>query len=194
MIRILTVGVLSMVLAASAASAQTPATPGPGVVTRSATPTVSEPVRSAVPARAGGAVLPGTQETAFATIQGNALDSKRGILPDTPLRLRDARTGRIIGYQRTDKSGLFEFRSVDPGSYVVELLGANDAVLAASQLVNVNAGETVTTVVQLPFRLPPLGGLFGHTTAQAIAITAAAAATGVLSAATTTDVSADGTH
>ena len=67
-------------------------------------------------------------------------------------------------------------------------------MLAASQLVNLNAGETVTTVVQLPFRLPPLGGLFGHTTAQAIAITAAAAATGVLSAATTIDVSADGTN
>jgi len=193
MIRILTVGVLSIALAASAASAQTPAA-GPGVVTRSATPTVSEPVRSAVPARAGGAVLPGTQETAFATIQGSALDSTRGILPDAPVRLRDARIGRIIGYQRTDKSGLFEFRSVDPGSYIVELLGANDAVLAASQLVNVNAGETATTVVQLPFRLPPLGGLFGHTTAQAIAITAAAAATGVLGVATTTDVSADGTN
>jgi hypothetical protein len=151
-------------------------------------------VRSAVPARTGGALLPGTQETAFATIQGSALDSKRGILPDSPLRLRDARTGRIISSQRTDKSGLFEFRAVDPGSYIVELMGAADAVLAASQLVNVNSGETVTTVVQLPFRLPPLGGLFGHTTAQAIAIISAAAATGVLSAATTTDVSADGTN
>ncbi len=109
-------------------------------------------------------------------------------------RLRDARTGRIVSTQTTDKAGLFEFPAIDPGSYIAELLGAADTVLAASQLINVNAGETVTTAVQLPFRLPPLGGLLGHTTAQAIAITTAAAATGVLSAATTTNVSDDGTN
>ena len=114
--------------------------------------------------------------------------------PTAPYGFATPGLGRIISTQRTDKSGLFEFRAVDPGSYIVELLGAADTVLAASQLINVNAGETVSTVVKLPFRLPPLGGLFGHTTAQAIAITSAAAATGVLNAATTTDVSADGTN
>ncbi len=139
-------------------------------------------------------VLPGTRATAFSTIQGSALDSKRSILPDSAVRLRDARAGRIVSAQTTDKSGLFEFRDLDPGSYIVELLGVADTVLAASQLININAAETVTTVVQLPFRLPALGGLFGHTTAQAIAITTAAAATGVLNAATTTDVSDDGTN
>ena len=194
MIRILTVGVSIAIGVSAAASAQTPATPVPAVVTRSATPTVSaEAVRAGVPAR-GPAVLPGTRATAFSTIQGSALDSKRGILPDSPVRLRDARTGRIVSTRTTDKAGLFEFPAIDPGSYIVELLGAADTVLAASQLINVNAGETVTTVVQLPFRLPPLGGLLGHTTAQAIAITTAAAATGVLSAATTTNVSDDGTN
>jgi hypothetical protein len=180
----------------SAASAQTSATAAPAVVAQSANPTVPAPaVRAAVPPRAGARpVLPGTRETAFSTVQGNALDSVNGILPDTPVRLRDARAGRIISSQRTDKSGLFEFRSVDPGSYIVELLGAGDAVLAASQLINVNAGEAVSTLVKLPFRLPAFGGLLGHTTAQAIAITSAAAATGVLNAATTTNVSADGTN
>jgi hypothetical protein len=158
-------------------------------------PTVSTGARTAVPARAGApAVLPGTRETAFATIRVNALDSTGGILPDSPVRLRDARLGRIIGTQRTDKSGVFEFRGVDPGSYIAELLGPTDSVLAASQLINVNAGEAVSAVVKLPFRLPLLGGFLGHTTAQAIAITSAAAATGVLYAATTTDVSSDGTN
>ncbi len=66
----------------------------------------------------------GLRKQRFATIQGNALDSRRGILPDSPVRLRDARSGRIIGAQRTDKSGQFEFRAVDPGSYIVELLGS----------------------------------------------------------------------
>jgi len=195
MTRILFVG-LSIVIGVPAASAQTSAAAAPAVVTQSAIPTVTAgPARAAVPARAGAlAVLAGTRETAFSTIQGNALDSSNGILPDSPVRLRDARIGRIIGTQRTDKSGAFEFRGVDPGSYIVELLGTADAVLAASQLINVNAGDAVSAVVKLPFRLPPLGGLLGHTTAQAIAIVSAAAATGVLNAATTTDVSSDGTN
>jgi hypothetical protein len=195
MVRIWSVG-LCVAIGISAASAQTSTTAVPAVVTQSATPTVPvAAARAAVPARAGApAVLPGTQESAFATIQGTALDSANGVLPDSPVRLRDARIGRIVAAQRADKSGLFDFRAVDPGSYIVELLGAGDTVLAASQLINVNAGEVVSTVVKLPFRLPALGGLLGHTTAQAIAITAAAAATGVLNAATTTDVSADGTN
>lgn len=194
MIRILSVGVC-IAVSVSAASAQTSAATAPAVVARSANPTPAGAARAAVSARTGApAVLPGTRETAFSTIQGNALDSTSGILADSPVRLRDARLGRIISAQRTDKSGLFEFRAVDPGSYIVELLGTADAVLAASQLINVNAGEAVSAVVKLPFRIPPLGGLLGHSTAQAIAITSAAAATGVLNAATTTDVSSDGTN
>ena len=195
MVRIWSVG-LCIAIGASAASAQTSTTTTGAAVAQSATPTVPTAAsRGAVPTRAGApAVLPGTRETAFSTIQGTALDSANRILPDSPVRLRDARLGRINGTQRTDKAGLFEFRAVDPGSYIVELLGAGDAVLAASQLINVNADEVVSAVVKLPFRLPPLGGLLGHTTAQAIAITSAAAATGVLNAATTTDVSADGTN
>jgi hypothetical protein len=194
MTRILFVG-LCITIGVPAAWAQTSATTAPAVVTRSAIPTVTAgPARAAVPARAGAPVLPGTRETAFSTIQGNAFDSTNGILPDSPVRLRDARIGRIITTQRTDKSGVFEFRRVDPGSYIVELLGASDSVLAASQLINVNAGEAVSAVVKLPFRLARFGGLLGHTTGQAIAITSAAAATGVLNAATTTDVSSDGTN
>ena len=191
MTRILLVGAC-VATAVTVTSAQTSNTAARGVVTRPATPTAATgavPVRAAAPA-----VLPGTRETAFSMIRGNALDSVNGILADSPVRLRDARLGRIVGTQLTDKTGVFEFRAVDPGSYVVELLGNTDTVLAASQLINVNAGETASVVVKLPFRLPPWGGLFGHSTAQAIAITSAAAATGVLNAATTTDVSSDGTN
>ena len=39
---------------------------------------------------------------------------------------------------------------------------ANDqTVLAASQLINVNAGEAVSTLVKLPFRIPPFAGMLG---------------------------------
>lgn len=133
-----------------------------------------------VPPRRISPLLPGTRPNVFTTIQGNALNATNGALPDTIVRLRDARAGRIMDVQITDKSGLFAFRTVDPGSYIVELVGADQAVLAASQILNVNAGEAVSAVVKLPFRASPLGGLLGHTAASAASVSSAAAASGIL--------------
>lgn len=160
-------GILATV-ACLPASAQTPAA---GQSARAIEPNV----RTGPPR-----ILPGTRATAFTTIQGNALDSANGPLPDSLVRLRDARFGRIVASQRTDKSGLFAFRTVDPGSYVVELLGGNQAVVGTSQLLNVAAGEAVSAVVKMPFRIPPFAGVLGHSVAQAVTITSAAAASGVL--------------
>jgi len=125
-------------------------------------------------------LLPGTRPGAFATIQGNALTSTNGHLSDSLVRLRDARYGRIVGYQITDKAGLFAFRSVDPGIYLVEIMGPDQSVLAASELLTVNAGDTVTAVVKLPFQIAPLAGPVA-TTSKAAVVTTAAAAIGVLS-------------
>jgi hypothetical protein len=131
-------------------------------------------------ARSVSRVLPGTRESAFTIVQGNALNSSNGPLPDSLVRLRDARYGRIVTEQLTDKAGVFQFRQVDPGAYVVELIDDHRTVLAASELVIVNAGETGSAVVKLPFRVAPLGGLLGHTMQQALAVMSAAAASGVL--------------
>src|SRR5436190_9888713 len=62
--------------------------------------------------------LADTRVTAYTTIQGNALDSLNAALPNSPVRLRDARYGRIVSSQLTDNAGLFLFSSVDPGSYI----------------------------------------------------------------------------
>lgn len=181
--------VTALALPAHAQQAATPAARSKAVRARPAAAgaagrVAATPTRSNTPL-----VLPGTPETAFTTIQGNALDSANQMLPDSPVRLRDARLGRIVDRQVTDKSGLFAFRTVDPGSYVVELLSSDNTVLAASQVLNVNAGEAVSAIVKLPFRIPPFGGLFGHSAAQALTVTSAAAATGVLTQAATSDVS-----
>ena len=97
------------------------------------------------------------------------------------VRLRDARFGRIVDNQRTDKSGLFSFKAIDPGSYIVEVMANDQTVLAASQLLNVNAGEAVSAVVKLPFRIPPFAGILGQgtSTPTAIAVATEAAASGV---------------
>jgi hypothetical protein len=151
---------------------------------------VSTPSRATRPAlspRARASVIPGTPESAFTRIQGNALNSTDGPLPNSVVRLRDVRLGHIVDSQVTDRSGLFEFRSVDPGSYVVELMGDDQTILAASQLLNINAGEALSAVVKLPFRVPPFAGLLGHSAPQAATVISAAAAAGVLATQVTVD-------
>jgi hypothetical protein len=150
-------------------------------------PSTSKPSVRPVPRSVVPRVLGGTGEKAFATIQGGALSATSAAQPDSPVRLRDARLGRIVETQRTDRSGLFAFRAVDPGSYVVELLSNDQRVLAASQVLHVNAGETITAVVRLPFRDAPLKGLLGHSTPQIATIVSAAAASGVLATQVTAD-------
>jgi hypothetical protein len=124
--------------------------------------------------------LPGTNGRAFSTIGGNALDNAGAGMPNVTVRLRDARNGRVVESQVTDAHGQFAFRSVDRGSYIVEIVGANEAVLAASQLLNVNAGDALTAVVKLPFRIPPFAGVLGHTTQSGVVVAALAASAEVL--------------
>lgn len=129
-----------------------------------------------------GRLLPGTKAGLLSTIQGNALNATNGSLPDSVVRLRDARFGRIVDTQMTDKSGLFAFKVLDPGSYIVEIVNPSDsAVLAASQLISVNIGEAVSAVVKLPFRAASYGGILGTTAPQAVAVTTSAATSGILS-------------
>ena len=127
---------------------------------------------------------------AFSTIIGNALDSTDGQLANVVVRLRDARFGRIVESQYTDKSGIFTFKALDPGSYIVEILANDETILAASQLMNVNAGETASTVVKLPFKVPPFAGMMGtSTTPSAYALVLEAAATGITALVPTAPIS-----
>jgi hypothetical protein len=133
------------------------------------------------PAQTPAPRLASSTRTDVSTIlQGNALTSTNGSLPDATLRLRDARLGRIVGTTTTDKLGFFSFRVMEPGSYIVELIGADQALLAASQILNINSGDRVSAIVKLPFRIQPLAGVLGHTVQSAAIVTATAAASGVL--------------
>ena len=126
----------------------------------------------------------------IAMIQGNALDSTNGAMNDTIVRLRDARFGRIVDTQLTDRAGLFTFKAMDPGAYIVEMVAKNESVLAASQLLNVNAGEAISAVVKLPFRAPALAGVVGNASApSATAIAMEAAAGGISSVIPTAPIS-----
>src|SRR5438309_1510667 len=86
-------------------------------------------------------------------IQGNALSALSAPLANATMRLRDVRSGRATDTTITDKAGLFVFHRVEPGSYIVELVGHDQTILAASQILNVNAGDLLSTIVKLPFRI-----------------------------------------
>ena len=144
-------------------------------------------VRSVV--RASAPRPQAVRTTSRTTIQGNALDATNGNLPNAVVRLRDARFGRIVDTEFTDKSGLFTFRTLDPGSYIVELMGHNSSVLAASQILNIEAGEIVSAIVQLPLLVPAVGAAGTSTVATAAAIVTEAAATGVVAVIATDPVS-----
>ena len=140
-------------------------------------------------ARVGGTPpLSVLRPDALGTIQGNALNSTNGQLPNMAVRLRDARFGRILDTQLTDQSGLFTFKALDPGSYIVEMMGGDQSVLAASQVLNINAGEAASAVVKLPFRIPPFAGVLGNATpTTAAVVTTEAAASSVLAVTTVGD-------
>jgi hypothetical protein len=140
----------------------------------------SAPIRAQQPALANN-LLAGTKAGVFSSIQGTAVNWANGAMANTVIRLRDARLGRVVDTVTTDKFGAFEFRALDPGSYVAEMMSpANDAVVSATPIINVNSGQTVSTLLKLPFRMPPLGGILGHSLPSALAVTSAAAAAGVL--------------
>ena len=175
------------------------------LITASALAIMATSAYAQTPAAAAATkLLPGTRSGVLSSIQGNAVSSSNGPLADTLVRLRDARFGRIVDTVMTDKQGMFAFRGVDPGNYVVEVMSpANNAVLASSPILNVGTGEAVSALVMLPFRIPPFAGWLGNagqTTASAVAsaaqaVTAAAAASNTVAetlvgaAATTTTTS-----
>ena len=137
-------------------------------------------------------VLPAFAQDRPSTIGGTVLDPTAAPVPGTEVLLRTS-----AGPARTaitDQSGAFRFAPVDPGSYVVEVMNpAQNAVMASSQVMNVGAGDVISALVKLPFRIPPIAGLLGNTTqttTQAVttaaqAVTAAAASSNTVGQALT---------
>lgn len=139
-----------------------------------------QPTASTRFAPMGVRALGGPPASAFSAVQGAALKADNSPFSGARLRLRDARAGRIVLKQQADDEGLFRFRPLDRGSYVVELLADERTVLAASSLLSLDAGEVAQTVVREPGGLDELSSLAGFADAHASAVQAAAAASGIL--------------
>ena len=119
-----------------------------------------------------------------AEIDGTTLNSTNSVLANAHVRLRDARYGRIVDRQITDRHGMFAFRNIAPGDYIAELLSADESeTLVTSGVLTLNGGDTAAIVLKLPFRISPFAAVLSTASPRAIALTLAAGASGVLATA-----------
>jgi hypothetical protein len=120
--------------------------------------------------------LPGTKPGVLSTITGKAVNSINVPSANTLIRLRDVRFGHVVATTLTDKAGQFEFKAVDTGSYIVELMSSSgDIVLASSSILYVGSGEILSTLLKMPFSSPAIGSLLVNSTPTALsAVTSAA--------------------
>ena len=111
-----------------------------------------------------------------AAILGSAWNHDNSPIPFARLRLRNLVTARIDAVTIANEEGQFEFQSVEPGSYVIELVSENRKVLTVGHTFSLESGETVATFVRLGSQVPWFAGFFGN---AALAVSAAAAAAGL---------------
>ncbi|MSO45409.1 MAG: carboxypeptidase regulatory-like domain-containing protein [Acidobacteria bacterium] len=108
------------------------------------------------------------------------VDSIGKPVANAAVRLRNLQTGKVAGSMTSSTAGTFTLQEVNPGTYVAELVGGVGKVVAASQMVPVAAGQSVSAFISLPAMLASLGGTIAANAAVATIIIAAAAAAGVL--------------
>jgi len=118
----------------------------------------------------------------LATILGNTLAMVKGPVPQTVVRLRNARNGRIVGSDTTNGAGEFTFHLVEPGAYIAEAVAANQSVVASSQLIGANGGEVTSVVLKLPSNLSQLVSVVGSPSSSNAALESQAALVGGVAA------------
>jgi hypothetical protein len=86
------------------------------------------------------------QDQPTGTVRGDAKNANGEKLAQTKVRIRNSSTGTIAADLTTDATGSF-VGVVPAGSYVVEIVGANGAVIGLSPVLTVAAGSTATISV-----------------------------------------------
>ncbi len=79
---------------------------------------------------------------------GLARTSLNAPIPYAKVLLRNIRTGQVQARATANEQGQFSFLDLDASLYVVELLGSDGSVVAASQLVTLARGEMRQTEVR----------------------------------------------
>ena len=118
-------------------------------------------------------------------INGTVISPEGLPLPDTAVRARNLLTGEVSETKMTGPGGEYSF-AVDPGNYVVEILGEDGLVIATTAFVSAVAGVTLATAATVAATAGALSAVSSVTglaavlgTAGARTVTFAAAAAGV---------------
>jgi hypothetical protein len=80
---------------------------------------------------------------------GLAQNSLNAVIPHARVVLRDIRTGEALQQATADELGQFSFIDLVPSDYVVELLGPDGSVVAASEVVTTSKGGLLRTIVRV---------------------------------------------
>jgi hypothetical protein len=92
---------------------------------------------------------------------GMARTSVNVPIPHAKLLLRNIRTGQVQARTAADEQGQFTFLDLDGNTYIVELLGADGAVMAASEVVALTRGEVRLTQVRAAASASTVAASFG---------------------------------
>ena len=110
------------------------------------------------------------------TVIGSAWNQDNTPIPAARVQLRNVDDGKVVATAVADDAGKFTFANIDPGTYAVELVGANGKIVTVGQVFVIGQGETVATFVRIGSKAPWFAGFFSN---AAGAVAAAAASQGV---------------
>lgn len=105
---------------------------------------------------------------AATTILGTAWRADNTPIPEARLRLRNVTSGRAEATTIANGRGQFTFTSMEPGTYVIELVDEDGKILALSKVFTLGPGETVATFVRLTARAPWFTGFFSNVATSAL--------------------------
>jgi hypothetical protein len=115
-----------------------------------------------------------------ASIAGTATSSTGETLINATVQLRDLATGTVTSTTTSSSTGAFSFTAVKPGSYVVEVLNAEDQVVGTSASISVASGAVVTGVTVTATAAAVAASAAAAGVGTIVAVTSAAAAAGVV--------------
>jgi len=107
---------------------------------------------------------------------GFARTSLNTPIPYARVVLRNIRTGEVFARTTANQRGEFSFVDVDSNSYVVELLGADGSVAAASPLVTMGRFEVQETALRVAAAADAVTASLGNTLAPTLQQATAVAA------------------
>jgi hypothetical protein len=111
-------------------------------------------------------------------------------LPHVTVRLRNVDNGQVVGTMTTNERGEFRFTGLPPGNFVVEIVGDNGRLVAASARIGLASGIMTATSVTVTTSAAAAAAAGLGAGAAAVgaagtagAVSAAAAASGAIGAA-----------